>query len=152
MYILNQLIYAFLSAIGFSIIFHIPKDSVIKSGLAGALGWVVFLITKTNLSSPVAGAFWGAITVGILGELFARFFKKPATVFIIPGIVPLVPGAGMYYTMSAITESRFIDAANIGSETLFVAASIASGILVSSSISRMIKRNFKIKKNIEKTA
>ncbi len=58
--------------------------------------------------------------VGTLGELFARYFKKPATVYIIPGIVPLVPGAGMYYTMLALVEKDFLLAANNGTETFFL--------------------------------
>lgn len=72
--------------------------------------------------------------------MLARNSKKPATVFIIPGIVPLVPGSGMYYTMLAITEKRFNDAANIGTETIFIAVAIAMGIIISSSLSKSIKR------------
>lgn len=135
---LKEFIYAFLSTLGFSIIFNIPKDSIVKSSLTGALGWVIYLLVNINYSSKVAGTFFGAITVGMVGELMARLFKKPATVFIIPGIVPLVPGAGMYYTMLSIIEKNFIDAANFGSETLFIAASISSGIIISTTLNRTI--------------
>ncbi|RKD28851.1 hypothetical protein BET03_06855 [Thermohalobacter berrensis] len=136
----KQLIYAFLSTIGFGVLFNIPRNCIVKSGIVGTLGWLVYLQIIEFTTSTIAGAFWGAITVGIIGEVFARVFKKPVTVFIVPGIVPLVPGAGMYYTMLAITEKRFIDAANLGSETLFIAASIASGIIISSSLSKIYKK------------
>ncbi|MTI67632.1 MAG: threonine/serine exporter [Firmicutes bacterium] len=143
MYFIKQFIYAFISTIGFSIIFNIPRDSIIKSGIGGALGWIVNILINQQLGSSSAGAFLGAITVGLIGEFFARLFKKPATVFIIPGIIPLVPGAGMYYTMRAIIEKKFITAAETGSETFFIAASIATGVIISSSISKI----FKLKKN-----
>ncbi|MTI70971.1 MAG: threonine/serine exporter [Firmicutes bacterium] len=139
MYFIKQFIYAFISTIGFSIIFNIPRDSIIKSGIGGALGWIVNILINQQLGSSSAGAFLGAITVGLIGEFFARLFKKPATVFIIPGIIPLVPGAGMYYTMRAIIEKNFITAAEIGSETFFIAASIATGVIISSSISKIFK-------------
>ena len=72
--------------------------------------------------------------------MFAKYFKKPATVFIIPGIITLVPGAGMYYTMLALIKKDFHEAANTGTETIFIAAAIAIGIILSSTMSRSIKR------------
>lgn len=143
MLIIKQFIYAFFSIIGFAVLFNIPRNCIIKSGIVGSLGWLVDLQITNITASPVAGAFWGAVTVGIVGEAFARIFKKPVTIFIVPGIVPLVPGSGMYYTMLAITEKRFIDAANVGSETTFIAASIASGIIIASSLSRIYRRRKK---------
>ena len=92
------------------------------------------------LDSNIVGTFFASIVVGILGELFARHFKKPATVYIIPGIVPLVPGAGMYYTMLALVEKDFSLAANRGTETFFLAAAISIGIITSTSLSRSINR------------
>lgn len=145
----KHFIYAFISTIGFSIIFNISRDSVVKSGLNGAIGWVIYTVLHQYFGSTIVGAFFGALSVGMLGEIFARFFKKPATIFIIPGIVPLVPGSGMYYTMLAITEKRFVDAANIGSETIFIAAAIASAIIISISLSKLFKASRRKKaKNI----
>ncbi|HSH34747.1 threonine/serine exporter family protein, partial [Schnuerera sp.] len=114
MVLLKHFIFAFLSSIGFAILFSIPKDSIAKSGFVGATGWIAYYITSSILNSNVAGTFFAAVTVGISGELFARHYKKPATVFIVPGIIPLVPGAGMYYTMLALVEKDFISAANKG--------------------------------------
>ncbi|WP_130806792.1 threonine/serine exporter family protein [Senegalia massiliensis] len=137
----KHFIFAFISTVGFSIIFNISRDSIVKSGINGAVGWIIYIIFVEHLNSPVMGSFFGALSVGILGEFFARRFKKPATVFIIPGIVPLVPGSGMYYTMLAVTEKRFIDAAEIGSETIFIAAAIASAIIISISTAKIIRES-----------
>lgn len=123
--------------ISFSILFNVPRDSILKSGIIGALGWVVYITINDLFSSSVGGAFIGALTIGIVGEVFARLFKKPATVFIIPGIIPLVPGATSYYTMLAIIEKRYTDAADLGSETVFIALSIATGIIIASSTSKI---------------
>ncbi|KGG81498.1 threonine/serine exporter family protein [Caloranaerobacter azorensis] len=143
---IKEFIYAFLSTLGFSIIFNIPKDSIVKSGITGALGWIIYIFVNNNYYSKVAGAFLGAIVVGMIGEIMARLFKKPATVYIIPGIVPLVPGAGMYYTMLSIIEKNFIEAANFGTETLFIAAAISSGVIISTTLNKTIF-NFKKIKN-----
>jgi uncharacterized membrane protein YjjB (DUF3815 family) len=140
MSIIKQFLLSFLTTAGFAILFSIPKDSIVKSGLAGALGWVTFYIISVLFKSNILGTFFAAIVVGILGELLARHYKKPATVYIIPGIVPLVPGAGMYYTMLSLVGKNFLDAANKGTETFFIAAAISIGVIISTSLSRSIKR------------
>lgn len=65
--------------------------------------------------------------------------KKPATVFITPGIVSLVPGAGMYYTMLYLVQKDYSQATIAGSETFFMAAAIAIGIIVSTIFSRSLR-------------
>lgn len=139
MFFLKQFIFAFISTLGFSILFNIPRVSIIKASINGAFGWIIYITLNHVFFSPVIGSLWGALIVGIVGEIFARIYRKPATVFIIPGIVPLVPGSGMYYTMQAVIEKNFYKAAEIGSETIFIAAAISIGIILSSSLSRLLR-------------
>ncbi|MBR5791048.1 MAG: threonine/serine exporter family protein, partial [Phascolarctobacterium sp.] len=72
-------------------------------------------------------------------ELCARLFKQPATVFLIPGIIPLVPGLGMYQGMKQIIEKSY----EPGMNTLLTAgtdsAAIALGIMFTASIFRVLK-------------
>jgi len=138
--IIKQFILSFISTIGFSVLFGSPKETLGYAGLAGSSGWILYSITAKIFNSNIAGSFFGALTVGILGEIFARLSKKPATLYITSGIIPLVPGAGMYYTMLALIEKDFLMAANKGMETFFIAAAISVGIIISSAFSRSIKR------------
>lgn len=138
--VIKQFSFSFLSTIGFSIIFNVPKGLIAKSGFIGGIGWVVYYISGLFLYNNIISTFLAAITVGILGELFARHFKKPATVFMIPGIIPLVPGAGMYYTMLALVEENLYVAATKGTETLFIAAAISIGVIFSTILSKSIRR------------
>ncbi len=140
MEILKQLLISFLSTIGFSMMFSSPKETLFHTGLAGASGWLLYSIATKLFNSVIVGSFFGALTVGILGEIFARLNKKPATLYITPGIIPLVPGAGMYYTMLALIENDFSQALNKGVETFFISAAISIGIIISSVLSKSIKR------------
>ena len=146
----QQLLYAFLATVGFAVIFNSPKDTIIKSGFSGSIGWLAYMLVKGLINSPIAGSFVGALVVGILGESFAKVFKKPSTTFTIPGIIPLVPGAGIYYTMLALTEKNFLAAADSGSQTVLVSIALASGIIVSSSFNRAIM-NYLSEKHREKS-
>ncbi|NLX62466.1 MAG: threonine/serine exporter [Tissierellia bacterium] len=138
--IIKQFLFSFVSTIGFSVLFNTPKGLIGKSGFVGGIGWVVFYITGLYLNNKIISTFLAALTVGILGELFARYFKKPATVFIIPGIIPLVPGAGMYYTMLTLSQRDFYAAATKGTETIFIAAAISTGLIISTTLSKSIRR------------
>ena len=147
MFYIKQFLYAFLSTIGFAVIFNSPKDTIVKAGINGTVGWIIYLVTKDLSSSSIAGSFVGALSVGILGEISAKIFKKPSTTFIIPGIIPLVPGAGIYYTMLALTKKNFLNAADSGSQTLLVALALASGVIVSSALNRAIVNYLQEKKD-----
>lgn len=140
MNIIYQLIFSFFATIGFAIYFSAPLNSVIASGISGGLSWVILYIFIHNFNNKVAGTFFGAFLVGLLGEFLAIKLKKPATVFITPGIVSLVPGAGMYYTMLYLVQKDYTKAAISGTETFFMAAAIAIGIITSSIFSRSLKR------------
>ncbi len=135
---LLQFLFSFCSTAGFSVLFNIPKHAIIKSSVVGAAGWITFLYCNHQSHSLVLSSFIGTCTVALLSEIFARVFKEAVTVFIIPGIIPIVPGSQMYYTMLALIEKNMDKFASSGRETIFIAGSIAVAILMISSITRMI--------------
>lgn len=135
----ENFIFAFLATLGYSVLFNVPKKLIFLSSLGGAFGWMGFWALGINGTAPVTAAFIGATIVAIWGEILSVRVKEIVTIFFIPGIVPLVPGSGMYHTMLAIIQGDFAGAAVVGSETLFVAGAIASGLIMISSISRLIR-------------
>lgn len=139
MTIILQFIYSFFTTIGFAVYFGAPVDSIFVSGLSGGLSWSLYYLVLLNLNNKIFATFLGALLLGALGEILAIKFKKPATIFITPGLVPLVPGAGMYYTMSYLVSKDFNKAIAAGSEVFFIAAAIAIGIIVSTLFSQSIR-------------
>jgi uncharacterized membrane protein YjjB (DUF3815 family) len=139
MYI-KAFIFATMCVIGFGFIFNIPRRVLLHTGVAGALGWVGYSYFLTTLSSTIGAALIGALIVGLLGEILARTMKMPATTFIIPGIIPLVPGYGLYYSMLKIIEANYQEALNVGFESLLIALGIAAGIIIATSMGKLINR------------
>ena len=134
----QQFFYAFISTVGFSLIFNIPRRHIIPSAFTGACGWITYQYLLNGEISTVFACFTGACVVAALSELFCRILKEASTIFIIPGILPLVPGAGMYHTMLSLLNKDFSATADIGTQTLLMAGSIAVAILVVSSFIRTI--------------
>ena len=109
--------------------------------------WVLLCYTTSGEGNfgtrPLAAQYLiAASLVTVYAEVLARATKTPSTTFLIAAIIPLVPGSGLYYTMSyAITGSwdKFIDT---GIHTLALSAALAAGIMVASSVCRIITVTF----------
>ena len=61
-------------------------------------------------------------------EIMAKALKTPATLFVVPAIIPLVPGGSLYYTMSYAVQRDMANARVYGTRTLESALAIAAGI------------------------
>lgn len=130
-------LYAFLACAGFSIVFEIRKPLFIfLSCVTGAVGWLVYLLLA-EIGSDVGRYLLATIVVSLLSEIFARMLKAPATIFLVIGIVPLVPGGGLYYAMDYLLNGNYTMFAQKGLETAACAAAIAAGVSVVTSIVRM---------------
>ena len=103
---------------------------MIKSGLVGGLGWLIYVLTKSLFNSVIFSTFIASMSIALLGEYFAFIDKNPVTIYIIPGIIPLVPGFGLYNTMLSIVEKQFDKVAEHGSETLMISMAIAGALVI----------------------
>ncbi len=136
-------IFAVLSTLGFAGLFNIRGKNLIFAALGGGIGWIAYLACTQNEVSVSLSLFSAATAVSIYSEIMARVLKKPVTVFALSAIIPLVPGYGMYYTMSEFISGNIEKAAYTGLETLINAGSIATGIILISSITRTFFRTLK---------
>ena len=68
-------------------------------GFVGAVGWTIYIACTTlgGMTAPMATLI-ATLPLAALSRFFAIRHKAPITVFLLTGIFPLVPGAGIYYT------------------------------------------------------
>ena len=131
-------IFAFFATMGFSVFFNATVSSLIPAGITGGVGWAVFFYLMGISSSSIFSNFFAAAVVSMFSEILARKLKQPAILFVIPGIIPLVPGLGMYNTMLYLVQKNFDLAISTGADALFVGGAIALGVLVITSLARII--------------
>jgi len=136
--IIKMTILSFLGSVFPVILFNIDRKKIIWCGLAGALGWIVYSLNLSLTGSEVIASFFGAFAVNTYSESMARIIKTPASMFYVPGIFPLVPGITAYSTIISIVQSDFAVALNKGILTLAIGGAIAFGIMLSSTIARLI--------------
>jgi uncharacterized membrane protein YjjP (DUF1212 family) len=131
---------SFLATGSFAYFFSTSRYDILWASFFGAVGWTVYLAIRDASGSEAAAYMAGALSVGLLSEAAAVLLRKPATVFIVPGIIPLVPGGGMYETMLYSVLGRGEEAATAGFRALTAAAAIAVGIALASSLARLTSR------------
>ena len=86
------------------------------------------------------GTLVSALLVCLWAEAMARLRKAPATVFLVPGIIPLLPGSALYYAMDSVVSGDMQTFISKAAETAYVAVGIAGGILIASEIVRVVTR------------
>ena len=130
-------LYAFLGCMSFCFIFQVRKPLfILLCSAIGAVSWGVYLLAEP-LGSDAARCFVATIVVSSLAELLARLLKAPATIFLVIGIIPLVPGGGLYYTMDYLLNKNFPMFSQVGLQTASIAAAIAVGASMVTSMVRM---------------
>jgi uncharacterized membrane protein YjjB (DUF3815 family) len=127
---LLQIFSAFIATAGFSVLFYLPKKYIIHSGMTGSLGWLIYLIGLELIKDKVLSTLAATVLVALASHILARIYKTPVTMFLIPGVIPFVPGAGMYQIVTGIVEGNVESTSNYFFETLQIAGSIALGIFI----------------------
>ncbi|MBE6964111.1 MAG: threonine/serine exporter [Ruminococcaceae bacterium] len=133
-------LYAFVGCAAFCFVFQLRKwQHIVCAALSGAGGWLVYLLLEG--SSIVLRGLLATVVVAVLSEIFARVFKSPAAVFLLIGIIPLVPGGGIYYTLEALINSDMDLFVEKGMETVALAGAIAVGCSLVASVVRIISKS-----------
>lgn len=134
-----QIISAFFSVYMFTMLLDIPKQFAHYSAAIGGVGWFVYMINHNAGKSPMMGAFFATLVIALLSHILARLKKAPVTVFLVAGILPLVPGAQIYRCVFYMIQNDF-DLSNFYLiEALQVAGAIAMAAFIMDSIFRLVQ-------------
>lgn len=137
--LLVQFVFAFLATLGFAVIFKVPIPDIPVCAVIGALGWAAYQLSADYGFSSVMACFIGACIVALLSDIASKVRKDAATIFIIPGIMCLVPGAGMYRMMLELIHNNMTGFATEATQTLMSAGAIAVGLLVMGSLLKILR-------------
>ena len=127
-------LYSSLATAGFAVFLNAPKSTLIPSGVVGGIGWTFYKFLSIVTGNNIISDFIATSIITFLSEFLARKLKQPAIIFIIPGIITLVPGLGLYNTMLYLVQKDYSNAISKGCDVLFVAGAISLGVLIISSL------------------
>tara|TARA_R110000868_G_scaffold194178_1_gene439494 strand:- start:49 stop:537 length:489 start_codon:yes stop_codon:yes gene_type:complete len=97
------------AAVGFGILFNIPKNSILTVFFLGfGAGLIKFLLIYFNVHVVLA-SFAAAFFVGIISIPMAHKIHEPPVVFSIPPVIPMIPGYFAYETILSIMNFIFAE-------------------------------------------
>lgn len=128
---------AFIAVISFSLILELPKKYVVLAGGIGAAGWLAYLLVDAAAGSVIAAAFLSTLLVALASHVSARIFKAPVTVFLVAGILPSVPGASIYRSVSYVISNNPDLSSYYLLQTLQISGAIAMAIFIMDSLFRL---------------
>ncbi len=132
-----QCIAAFVGCIGFSIQFNIHGPGGLLCALGGILAWFSYRMSLHFGAGDITAYFIAAVLLSAYAEIMARVRKYPAISYLVISSFPLIPGAGVYYTMNYAVRGDMESFSSQGMHTIAIAGVLAVGILLASTIIRM---------------
>lgn len=126
---LIQICMGLLGTLGFNLLFNIRGKKLVFATLGGLISWSVFLILEPLLQGESIRFLIATATVTAYGEVLARKMKTPTTTFLVPSLIPLIPGSALYYTMNYALKKQWTEFAHQAFYTLQLAMSLAVGII-----------------------
>lgn len=134
MIIFIQLIASFIAVVAFSINLEVPKKYLWVAGLVGSIAWITYL-TCTYFKLPdILAYFISTLVVSIVSMILSKVLNVISTIFLIPGILPTVPGVAMYKMIYYLINNNNQEAIYYLLQAVFIAAGMALAIFITESI------------------
>lgn len=122
---------AFVGTFAFADLFGVPRAQYWSAGVIGALGWCLYLVLVRYAGcSPTITLILSSVLICVLSRIAAIQQKCPAQVFLLCGIFPLVPGAGIFWCTYYLVSAALPLALNTGFGAVKAAVAIVLGIIV----------------------
>lgn len=133
-----RVVAAFLGTVLFMVLFNTSRHELFLCGLMGALSWGIFdVLTSIFGVSSSMSAFIATMLICAVALPMARWRKNPVTIYELAGIIPLVPGLGMYQTLYHLVVRDYAVAMDVLMETMGVAGAIAVAMLLMASVRKL---------------
>lgn len=127
---IGQVAAAAAGTVAFALLFGVPRKYYGYCSVCGGAGWWLYMLLGGYGCTAAEATFFATVLVIVLSRFFAVWERCPVTVFLISGIIPLVPGAGIYWTAYYLVTDRLGLALSHGFAAVKAAVAIVLGIVV----------------------
>lgn len=102
------------------------------------VGWIVLgaavafvgAFVGNRLFGPELGAFFGALTLGLAGNIFAKIYDRPSVILLIPGLIVLVPGSIGFRGLISMLEADVVHGVDLAFRMTLIATALGAGIIL----------------------
>ena len=123
--------------LGFCILFNVHGKGIVFCMLGGVICWLSYSIVEAIGGGDGMATFIASFVTAVFSEVMARIRKCPAIGYLVLGLIPLIPGASLYYTMNYAVRGNMGMFSIQGMKTIELAGLMAAGVLLVSTAMRM---------------
>lgn len=142
--LLIHFLFSFMSTVSFGVLTNVPRRTLLASGLIGSLGWMVYFLLREADYPLGFSNFIAAFLIGCLSIFFSRLKKIPMLVFIVPSLVPLVPGGPAYLAVREIVIGDGDKGLYYMLIVAVTAGAIAGGFVMTTLVEKLVSRFQKV--------
>ena len=139
-----------MASIGFGITFNVKKNKLPFILVGGIIVCAIYILCDTYLPfgvTPFFPVLFAVAAGATYSEILARIVKAPAITLMLPSIIALVPGAGLFFTMHKLIGMSSLQP--YLSNTLLSSLGIAVGIVISQLIAIILTIIYSKKKRVD---
>lgn len=124
-----QMLTAVVGTVGFSLIFRVRVKHLPYAALGGLLTYFVYYTLEQMGWNLLLLSFLAASVGAIYSEIFARIRRAPVIVFVLPSMIPIIPGGSLYRTMDALINKNYTSLSRNLGGTVSIGLGMAAGIV-----------------------
>lgn len=126
---MKSLLLAFIAIFSFSVMFCAPRSQYVFCGFCGCLTWGLCRLFEELGADLMLSVLFSTFFLTVFTRILSIIRKTPVTIYLTTGILPLVPGAGIYYTSYYLIMNEARMAAHMGIDAFQTAGAISLGII-----------------------
>lgn len=124
-----EMISAVIATVSFAILFRLRARYLVLAGIGGGITYFIYYVINAGFGALFAASFFASIFSALYSEVCARVKRAPATLFIFPCAISIVPGGSLYRTMISLISADYDAAWDYFGDTMSVAMGIAGGLI-----------------------
>ena len=125
---IRELIIIVVGTTAFCLLFHLPKRHLPLALFGTALCWGLYRLLYARIDNLLCAVLVVSMFSAAYAELVAKHVRAPATLFLIPTLIPLVPGNSVYLMMLGLVRGDREAMELYGTLTAQWAVGLAAGI------------------------
>lgn len=123
---------------GVCLLFKMDKKRFLTAMLNVLITYAIYLLLVNYWGDLFVCNFVATVIASVISEILARMEKAPASVFLVPAMIPLVPGGMLYYAMSNLIFGNTVAASDYGMKALLIFCGMALGLSVIAAVFQLV--------------
>lgn len=105
--IIVQLVTCGVASMGFAMMFKASVLHSVYAGIGGLINCGCYLLVQHFNGNSFTAVMAGATFVAAYAYAMSRFHKAPSTIFLTTAIMPVIPGATLFYMMHGVVQADY---------------------------------------------